>query len=70
MPIYIIQRDKKRTKEMGLAAPQARLLTLTARKSDVEYGISMNALEKMSLTREMSKLTNEYNMKMNSKKWN
>ena len=53
---------------MGLAASQARLLTLTARKSDVEYGISMNALEKMSLTRQMSKLTNEYNMKMNSKK--
>jgi len=52
---------------MGLSASQARLLTLTARKGDVEYGISMNALEKMSLARQMTELTREYNSKMNSK---
>ena len=52
---------------MGLAAAQVRLLGLTARKSDCEYNISINAMHKMSLTREMSDLTREYNSKLQAK---
>ncbi len=52
---------------MGLAASQVRLLTLTARKADCEYGISMNSMEKMALTRESSALAKEYYSKLQSK---
>ena len=52
---------------MGLAASQIQLLTLTARKADCEYGISMDSMHKMALTREMTQLTNEYNSRLQSK---
>lgn len=52
---------------MGLACSQARLLTLTARKADCEYGISIDSMEKMALTREMSELSQEYYSKLQSK---
>lgn len=52
---------------MGLAASQARLLTLTARKSDCEYGISVGSMEKMALAREQSELAREYNSKLQTK---
>ena len=52
---------------MGLAASQARLLCLTARKADCEYGISINAMQKMALTREQSELAQEYNSRLQSK---
>lgn len=52
---------------MALAASQARLLTLTARKSDCEYGISISSMRKMSLAREQSELAREYNSKLQSK---
>lgn len=52
---------------MGLAAAQVRLLGLTARKADCEYEISINAMHKMSLTREMTDLTSEYNAKLQAK---
>lgn len=52
---------------MGLAASQARLLTLTARKSDVELGISIDSMRKMALTREMSNLSAEYSSRLKSK---
>ena len=45
---------------MGLAASQAMLLMLTSRKASCEYGISIDSMQKMALTREMSQLTNEY----------
>lgn len=53
---------------MGLAASQARLLTLTARKADCEFSISRNSLEKMALTREQSNLSREYYSKLSAKK--
>lgn len=52
---------------MALAASQARLLTLTARKSDCEYGISVGSMRKMSLAREQSELAREYNSKLQTK---
>ena len=52
---------------MGLAASQARFLCLTARKADCEYGISVDSMAKMSLTREMSELSSEYYSKLQSK---
>lgn len=52
---------------MGLACSQIRLLTLTARKADCEYGISINSMEKMALTREQSALSREYQSRLQSK---
>lgn len=49
---------------MGLACSQIRLLTLTARKADCEYGISVDSMHKMALTREMSELSQEYYSKL------
>ncbi len=52
---------------MGLACSQIRLLTLTARKADCEYGISINSMRKMALTRESSQLSQEYYSRLQSK---
>ena len=52
---------------MGLACSQARLLTLTARKADCEYGIAIASMHKMALTREMSELSQDYYSQMQSK---
>lgn len=52
---------------MGLAASQINLLTLTRRKASCELGISIDAMRKMQLTREMSQLTQEYNSKLSAK---
>ena len=52
---------------MGLACSQARLLTLTARKADCEYGISIDSMQKMALTREMSELSQDYYSRLQSK---
>ena len=52
---------------MGLACANIRLLTLTARKADLEYGISIDSMEKMALSREMNELTREYNSKLSAK---
>ena len=52
---------------MGLACSQMRLLTLTRRKADCEYGINVDAMEKMALTKEMTQLSQEYYSKLNAK---
>lgn len=52
---------------MGLACSNIRLLTLTARKADCEYGISIDSMRKMALTREQSALSQEYYSKLQSK---
>ena len=52
---------------MGLACSQIRLLTLTRRKADCEYGISVSAMEKMSLTKEMTQLSQDYYSKLHAK---
>ena len=52
---------------MGLAASQVHLLMLTTRKADCEYGLSIDSMQKMSLSREMSELSSEYYSKLQSK---
>lgn len=52
---------------MGLACSQIMLLTLTSRKADCEYGISIDSMQKMALSREMSELSSEYYSKLQSK---
>ena len=52
---------------MCFAVSQIRLLTLTARKADCEYDISVNTMEKMALTREQSELSREYYARLQSK---
>jgi len=52
---------------MGLAASNIRLLTLTARKADCEYGISIDSMRKMALTREQSNLSKEYYSRLQAK---
>ena len=52
---------------MGLACSNIRLLTLTARKSDCEYNISIDSMEKMALTREQSELSKLYSAKLQNK---
>ena len=52
---------------MGLACSQIRLLTLTARKADCEYGISIDSMRKMALSREQTQLSQEYNSKLKAK---
>ncbi len=45
---------------MGLAAGQARLLSITARKSDCEFQSMRLSHQKIALSRELSDLSNEY----------
>ena len=52
---------------MGLACSNIRLLTLTARKADCEYGISIDSMQKMALSREQTQLSQEYNSKLKAK---
>lgn len=49
---------------MGLACSQIRLLSLTERKADLEYGISIASMEKIALAKEQSNLTAIYNSKL------
>ena len=52
---------------MGLAIDNIRLLTLTARKADLEYNISIDSMEKMAIAREQSNLSQEYYSRLKSK---
>lgn len=45
---------------MGLAAGQARLLTITGRKSDCEYQSMRLSHQKLALSRQLSDISNEY----------
>lgn len=49
---------------MGLSASQARLLTITARKSDCEYESMRLSHEKIALSRDMEKISAEYDNAM------
>lgn len=53
---------------MGLAAGQARLLTITARKSDCEYESMRLSHQKIALSRELADLSNEYQNSLNQTK--
>ena len=52
---------------MGLSTAQNSLLLLTGRQANLEFNMSMNAMKKMDLARDMSELSNEYNRKLNAK---
>ena len=45
---------------MGLAAGQARLLTITGRKSDCEFESMRLSHQKIALARQLADLSNEY----------
>lgn len=51
---------KKGKSSMGLAAGQARLLTITGRKSDCEYESMRLSHQKLALSRQLTDLSNEY----------
>ena len=50
----------KKGKSMGLSAGQARLLTITGRKSDCEFESMRISHQKIALTRQLADLSNEY----------
>lgn len=56
---------------MGMAASQVRLLQLTGRKNDIGRQLSSLSLQKTSLTREMQKVSKNYQNAISSKtlKW-
>lgn len=58
--------------KMGLAASQARLLLLTSRKNDVEGQMMSISNEKLSLSRQSAKLSQQYSDALNAQKlvWN
>lgn len=53
---------------MGLAASQARLLTITARKADCEFQSMMLSHQKLSLSRDMETVSDEYQDALNTTK--
>lgn len=56
---------------MGMAATQARLLTLTNRKNNIGYDLTMLSSQKMALAREADKISLKHNEALNEKrlKW-
>ena len=53
---------------MGLAASQARFLAITARKADCEFRSMQIAQDKLSVTRKLSDVTQQYQNALNQKK--
>ena len=53
---------------MGLAASQARLLTITSRKSDCEYESMSLSHQKIALSRDMNAVSSEYQNALNQTK--
>ena len=53
---------------MGLAASQARLLTITSRKADCEFQSMKLSHEKIALSRDMERISDEYQAAMNKTK--
>ena len=53
---------------MGLAAAQARLLTITARKADCEFASMSLSHQKLALSRDMENVSNDYQNALNSTK--
>lgn len=53
---------------MGLAASQARLLTITARKADCEFQSMALSHQKIALSRDMERISDEYQAAMNKTK--
>ena len=53
---------------MGLAASQARLLTITARKADCEFLSMSLSHQKLALARDMEHISSEYQNALNQTK--
>jgi len=53
---------------MGLAASQGRLLSITARMSDIEFATQQKCQDKMNLARSTEEITNIYVAALNQKK--
>ena len=53
---------------MGMAASQARLLTITARKADAEFQSMALSHQKLALSRNMEKISSEYQEALNATK--
>lgn len=53
---------------MGLAASQARLLTITARKADCEFQSMSLSHQKLALARDMERVSDEYQSALNTTK--
>lgn len=53
---------------MGLAAQQARLLTITSRKADCEYQSMSLSHQKLAISRELEDLSSEYQNSLNQTK--
>lgn len=53
---------------MGLSASQARLLTITSRKSDCEFQSMRYSHQKLALSRSMTDISNEYQNSLNKTK--
>lgn len=58
----------RKGKKMGLAAGQARLLSITGRKSDCEFESMRLSHQKIALARELADLSNEYQNSLNQTK--
>lgn len=54
---------------MGLATAQARLLTITARKSDCEFLSMSYSHQKIALSRNMEQVSTEYQMLLTKLNW-
>ncbi len=56
---------------MGMAASQVRFMQLTARKNEIGRNLQSLSLQKMSLTRDMTRISREYQNALNTKtlKW-
>lgn len=56
---------------MGMAASQARLLEMTSRKHDIEFALQKLSNQKVSLSRDMQEVSEDYQEALNSKvlKW-
>ena len=61
-------KNNTERKKMGLAASQARLLTITARKADCEFQSMKLSHEKIALSRDMERISDEYQAAMNKTK--
>ena len=53
---------------MGLAASQARLLTITSRKADCEFQSMILSHQKIALSRDMEKISTQYQNSLNATK--
>lgn len=62
------QKEINERKTMGLAASQARLLTITARKADCEFESMNLSHQKLALARDMERVSTEYQNSLNQTK--